>query len=154
MLPEQTLALLLWRLRRQSALYMFGSGASAPIVPLAPALMWHTAKGYIDLGSVPVELSPKILMTERIQAQALEQVFDDRPIFPGTLEPPYKEILDRLPHGGAVAAYMHQLAIQRFARRRIHNVPSSQRFKSDTVQWQPCRASRSRRSCLVWMTAW
>jgi hypothetical protein len=121
MFSRESAAILLWRLRRQSALYVLGSGASAPIVPMAPALMWHTAKSYVDLGSMPIELAPKTVMTKRIQVQAVGQSFNDRPIFPGTPEPPYKEILDRLPHGGAVAAYMHQLGVQRYARRRIPN---------------------------------
>ena len=58
-------------------------------------------------------------MTERIQAHALGQSFYDTPLRPGTDEPPYREILDRLPHGGADAAYKHLLAVQRFAQRRF-----------------------------------
>jgi len=68
------------------------------------------------------------VITERIQAHAVGQSFDDRPLFPGTPGPPYQEMLQRLPYGGAIAAYMHQLAKQRFARRRIPNYTVLRRF--------------------------
>ena len=51
-------AMLLWRLRKESqALYLFGAGASAPIVPQAPALLIGTSGSYVHLGSFPMDIA-------------------------------------------------------------------------------------------------
>lgn len=121
MLPHLTLPLLLWRLRREPGLYLFGAGASAPIVPQAPALLLGTAGSYVHLGSFPSDTAPQTILTERIQLQACGHDFWGRPTFPGTDEFPTMEVLARLSHGGALAHYMHQLARARFAGRRIPN---------------------------------
>jgi hypothetical protein len=121
MFPQQTLALLLWRLQREFGLYLFGAGASAPVVPIAPTLLLGTAASYVHLGSFPTETAPTTVLTERIQAQARGHDFWGRPLRPGTDDFPTMEVLARLGHGGALAHYMHQLAAPRFARRRVPN---------------------------------
>lgn len=121
MFPQHTLALLLSRLRSESGLYLFGAGASAPIVPMAPNLLLGTAASYVHLGSFPTETAPITVLTERIQAQARGHDFWGRPLRPGTDDFPTMEVLARLGHGGALAHYMHQLAGPRFARQRIPN---------------------------------
>lgn len=129
MFAQQTLALLLWRLRMQSALYLFGAGASAPIVPMAPAMLLATADSYIHLRSFPIELVPQTILTERIQEQAAGHDFFGRPLRPGTDNFLTMEVLARLGHGGAQAHYMHQLARSRFARRRIPNYTVLRHFR-------------------------
>lgn len=121
MFPQHSLSLLLWRLRRESGLYLFGSVASAPIVPMAPTLLLATAASYMHLGSFPTETAPTTVLTERIRAQARDHDFWGRALRPGPDEFPTREVLARLGHGGALAHYMHQLAVPRFARRRSPN---------------------------------
>lgn len=121
MLQTHSLSTLLWRLRKESALYLFGAGASAPVVPLAPSLLLETASSYVRLGSIPVETAPRTELTERVLAQSYGYNFSDRQMRPGTDQPPYMEILARLGHGGALAQYMHLLAIPRYAEWRIPN---------------------------------
>lgn len=133
MFPRHTLALLLWRLRRESGLYLFGAGASAPIVPMAPTLLLATAASYVHLGSFPTETAPTTVLTERIQAQARGHDFWGRPLRPGTDDFPTMEVLARLGHGGALAHYMHQLAAPRFARRRIPNYAVLRLFRRSVL---------------------
>ncbi len=121
MFPQHTLALLLWRLRREAGLYLLGAGASAPVVPMAPMLLLATAASYVQLGSFPTEAAPTTVLTERLQAQARGHDFWGWPLRPGTDDFPTLEVLATLGHGGALAHYMHQLAVPRFARRRIPN---------------------------------
>jgi hypothetical protein len=121
MLPHLTLPLLLWRLHREPGLYLFGAGASAPVVPQAPALLLGTAGSYVHLGSFPSDTAAQTILTERIQKQARDHDFWGRPTFPGTDEFPTMEVLARLSHGGALAHYMHQLARARFAGLRVPN---------------------------------
>lgn len=121
MFQTHSLSTLLWRLRKEAALYLFGAGASAPVVPLAPELLLATANSYWDLGSFPVEPTPPTILTERVLAQAHSHNFLDRETRPGTDRLPYMEMLTRLGHGGALAQYIHFLAIQRSMRRRIQN---------------------------------
>jgi hypothetical protein len=136
MRSQHTLALLLWRLRRESALYLFGAGASAPLVPMAPALLLATAASYIHLGSYPTELSPQTVLTERIQEAARGHDFWGRSLRPGTDDFPTMEVLARLGHGGALAHYIHQLAGPRFAHRRIPNYTVLRHFRrSLLITW-------------------
>ena len=136
MLLQHSLALLLWRLQRESGLYLFGAGASAPIVPMAPTLLLAIAANYIHLGSFPTEPSPQTVLTERIQEQARGHDFWNRELRPGTDDFPTMEVLARLGHGGALAHYMHQLAQPRFAGRRIPNYTVLRRFRrSLLITW-------------------
>ena len=50
MFQQNSLPILLWRLRRETGLYLFGAGASAPVVPLAPALLLGAASSYTSFG--------------------------------------------------------------------------------------------------------
>lgn len=93
MFPQHTLALLLWRLRRETGLYLLGAGASAPIVPMAPTLLLATAASYVHQGSFPTETAPTTVLTERIQAQARGHDFWGRPLQPGTEDFPTMEVL-------------------------------------------------------------
>lgn len=126
---QHTLAHLLWRLQRESGLYLLGAGASAPVVPMAPAMLLATADSFIHLGSFPPELAPPTILTKRIQAQAAGHDFFGRPLRPGTDNFLTMEVLGRLGHGGAQAHYMHQLARSRFARRRIPNYTVLRQFR-------------------------
>jgi hypothetical protein len=117
-----TLALLLSRLRRQPALYIFGAGASAPVVPLAPTLMLRTASGFIDLGSYAAYPAAETVLTARIKRVA--EGFDfsaEWPQRPGTPELHTDELLQRLSHDGAFASFMYHLSVIRFTQRRIPN---------------------------------
>ncbi|MCV4872237.1 hypothetical protein OFB47_31040, partial [Escherichia coli] len=86
----------LWRLRIESGLYLFGAGASAPIVPMAPALLLATAASYLDLGSFPPEFAPTTVLTERVRAQARGHDFLGRSLRLGSDDFPAMEILARL----------------------------------------------------------
>ena len=129
MFPQHTLALLLWRLRRESGLYLFGAGASAPIVPMAPTMLLATAGSWVLLGGFPSEVATQTILTERIQKQARDHDFWGRELRPGTDDFPTMEVLARLGHGGAQAHYMHQLAGPRFARCRIPNYTVLRHFR-------------------------
>jgi hypothetical protein len=125
--------MLFWRLRRESGLYLFGAGASAPIVPMAPSLLLSTAASYVRLGGFPTETAPQTVLTERIQEQARGHDFWGRPLRPGTDDFPTMEVLARLGHGGALAHYMHRLAGPRFARRRIPNYTVLRLFRRSVM---------------------
>jgi hypothetical protein len=134
MFSAQNLALLLWRLRRQPALYVFGAGTSAPVVQLTPALMHQAALDYVRLGSFPVESASRTPLTERMtRAERGINYYPDRELRPGLPGFPSDEILRRLSHGGIVASLMHYLSKPRFAGRRLANFTVLRAFCSSLI---------------------
>jgi hypothetical protein len=114
MFPQHTLPLLLWRLRRQFALYMLGAGASAPVVPMAGAVLKLPGRDFRDLGSFSDELAVETPLTAAVRAAHQPLYYDPD----HALE---DEILQRLGHNGALASLRYHLAIARFMKRRIAN---------------------------------
>jgi hypothetical protein len=114
MFPQHTLPLLLWRLRRQFALYMLGAGASAPVVPMAGAVLKLPGRDFRDLGSFSDELAVETPLTAAVRAAHQPLYYDPD----HDLE---DEILQRLGHNGAFASLRYHLAANRFIKRRIVN---------------------------------
>jgi hypothetical protein len=113
MFPTQSLAPLLWRLRRESALYFLGAGASAPELPLTPALM-RQAAGLRSLGRISCRTRKSNDFNRAHQrGRTRTHLLPGQSLRPGTTEFPSREILLRLSNNAAIASFMHYLSTPR-----------------------------------------
>jgi len=129
-----TLDELLRRLRMQSALYIMGAGASAPTVPLAPALMRQAASDWAHLGSYPTELAPRSPLTDRIISAAVgANYFPDRELRPGAPDVPMDELLLHLDEHAGRAGLMPHLSVPCSARQRLANYAVFRAFRPGLI---------------------
>ncbi|WP_420133449.1 hypothetical protein [Rhodopseudomonas sp.] len=116
-----TLECIFFHLRTRTGLFLIGAGASAGLSPLGAAF-WRTSPLHYlkEARSFAPTAAPRVLLTQRMidhSGIAIQDVFPNRELRPGSSEYPLLERLNRLPDAFARENLKHVLARVRYLAR-------------------------------------
>jgi len=132
-----SLEALLQEFTTRRGLYVLGAGASAGVAPFGWEFMIRPALNYVRGPSFPGEIPCHSELNRRIIHEArdipMSWFFPGREIRSGTAEPPYRELLARLPNFFARLFMKHDLSCARNTRRHVDNYRVFNFFHSSTI---------------------